>query len=451
MQKKINLLLLTILFVLFSLSTLVLAVDCPIPDTGQTKCYDADGNEINCPSSGQPFYGQDAQYSCNPQSYTSLAGGSMVQDNVTGLVWENKTDDGSIHDKDDTYNWDDAQSIFIANLNSQNYGGYSDWRLPTLMELSFLVDRNRYDPSINTTYFTNTELSIYWSSTPSVCVFDVWYVFFKYGNISSYFKSSNYYVRAVRAGMCGAFGNFIDNGDSTVTNTDTGLMWELKTDDGGNRDKDNIYNWEEALSYCESLDLAGYDDWRLPNINELQLLVDYTKCSPSINTTFFPDTLSAFYWSSTTLAGTPTLAWGIAFGNGYMGDSSKLCHDCNYFVRAVRGGQGGSSDTSTTTTVASDTTTIPSSTTSTISGSTTTTVQPCPTEEIYGEHSEETELLRYLRDNVLSKSPEGQELIRLYYEWSPAIVKAMEEDKAFKQKVEEVLDGIMFLIKGEVE
>jgi hypothetical protein len=79
------------------------AVDCPIPDTGQTKCYE-NSVEILCPSPGEPFYGQDAQYITNPQSYTKLdASGNdlpdeaaswvMVRDNVTGLIWEVKTDD----------------------------------------------------------------------------------------------------------------------------------------------------------------------------------------------------------------------------------------------------------------------------------------------------------------------------------------------------------------------
>ena len=57
----------------------------------------------------------------------------MVRDNVTGLIRKVKTDDGSVHDKDNTYTWDDAQSVFIAELNSANFGGGdSDWRLPTI-------------------------------------------------------------------------------------------------------------------------------------------------------------------------------------------------------------------------------------------------------------------------------------------------------------------------------
>jgi len=80
---------------------------------------------------------------------------------------------------------------------------------------------------------------------------------------------------------------------------------------------------------------------------------------------------------------------------------------------------------------------------------TTTITIDCPSEQIYGEHSEETELLRYFRDNVLSKSPEGQEIIRLYYEWSPAIIKAMEEDESFKQEVKQMIDGVLELIERE--
>ena len=97
----------------------------PVPDTGQTKCYNDTGTEIiPCPFPGEDFYGQDAQYPCHPHSYTILPGGIMVQDNVTGLIWENKTDDSSVHDKDLTYFWD--ADVFINTLNAQYFGGYAD-------------------------------------------------------------------------------------------------------------------------------------------------------------------------------------------------------------------------------------------------------------------------------------------------------------------------------------
>ena len=124
--------------------------------------------------------------------------------------------------------------------------------------------------------------------------------------------------------------NFIDNGDGTVTNTDTGLMWQQDT-------APSTYNWQGALYYCETLTLASHNDWRLPKVNELQSLVDYTRYNPSINTTFFPNTMSSYYWSSTTYAGHPDSAWLVRFGHGGVYGYGKSLY--GYYVRAVRGGQ----------------------------------------------------------------------------------------------------------------
>ena len=94
------------------------------------------------------------------------------------------------------------------------------------------------------------------------------------------------------------------------------------------------------------------------------------------------------------------------------------------------------------------TTTVGSSTTTTAFSTTTTTIagDDCFTEEIYGEYAEETELLRCFRDNLLGKTPEGQEIIRIYYEWSPVIVKLMREDKELKEEVKALIDGVLPLI-----
>jgi ABC-type amino acid transport substrate-binding protein len=73
---------------------------------------------------------------------------------------------------------------------------------------------------------------------------------------------------------------------------------------------------------------------------------------------------------------------------------------------------------------------------------------PCVSEEIYGAHSDETELLRKFRDDVLSKTPAGKEIIDLYYQWSPTIVKAMMGDKKFKTKVKALIDGVLPMIEG---
>ena len=207
-------------------------------------------------------------------------------------------------------------------------------------------------------------------------------------------------------------------------------MWQQDTAPSG-------YSWQDALPYCENLTLAGYNDWRLPDINELQSLVDYSRYLPSIDPVF-SNTVSSYHWSSTSYAYGPSYACVVSFYEGATGGYGK---SNSFYVRAVRGGQCGSSDTSTTTTAAGSTTTTDESST--------TTTSICAMQISYGENSEEVELLRYIRDNVLSKTPEGQEIIKLYYQWSPAIVKAMEEDEVFKEDVKEMIDGVLGLVGGE--
>ena len=131
---------------------------------------------------------------------------------------------------------------------------------------------------------------------------------------------------------CPSEGRFVDNGDGTVTDNCTGLMWQKDT---GNRG--NPLHWCDALAYCEVLSLGGHDDWRLPNVRELQSIVDYGRTSPSINPVF--GALSSSYWSSTSLAGIPVYAWHVSFQVGIVGFISDLVKDnSHYLVRAVRSG-----------------------------------------------------------------------------------------------------------------
>jgi len=107
--------------------------------------------------------------------------------------------------------------------------------------------------------------------------------------------------------------------------------------------------------------------------------------------------------------------------------------------------------TTTIETTTSSTTTVEPTTTSTIVTTTTTTVPGIYfIESIYGRDAEETELLRYFRDNVLSETPEGQGIIELYYQRSPMIIKTMEEDEEFKEEVKEIIDEILLLIRTKV-
>ncbi len=304
--------------VLLYVASATIASAVSLPDTGQTKCYD-NTREISCPLPGQPFYGQDAQYGTNLQSFIDLGSG-IVRDNVTGLEWQQATAPGD-------YTWNEA----ISYCEDLTLGGHSDWRLPTIKELSTLVDSSipSPGPTINTAYFPDTRASIYFSSTIYASdSFILWVVYFDRGRVFLSDKSVFHYVRAVRGEPFPA-NNFIDNGDGTVTDTSTGLMWQQDTALG-------TYTWQEALAYCENLTLAGYSDWRLPNRNELQSLVDYSRYNPAINPDYFLNTRATYYWSSTTYANGPSYAWIVDFSYGFMNISNK---SNGHYVRAVRGGQ----------------------------------------------------------------------------------------------------------------
>ncbi len=358
----------------FAISSLSFAGS--LPDTGQTGCYLS--SPITCPQEGEPYYGQDAQYDINPQSYTKLDGSGnslpndatewlIVRDNVTGLMWEIKDADDSVadnsnpHDADNTYTWHDSNQItnggdpgasgdgtdtedFINALNYAGFGGYNDWRLPTVKELSLIVNTEFnthypvHNPAINTDYFPETKTN-YWTSTayayypPSAWVVDFghssWGTSFCNGGIYSRDKSDSYYVRAVRSSQEGSYYKYVINGDGTITDISTGLMWQQETA--------GSLRWTEALSHCENLILAGYDDWRLPNRNELQSLIDYNTCSPVIDTAVFPDTILHSYWSSTTQThNNSASAWRVDFLQGWVPffTSEKSLY---LRVRAVRG------------------------------------------------------------------------------------------------------------------
>ena len=123
-------------------------------------------------------------------------------------------------------------------------------------------------------------------------------------------------------------GDFTDHGNKTVTDANTGLMWQQG--EGGEK------TWEDAIAYCEGLSLAVYTDWRLPNKEELKSITDDTLNNPAIDTNFFPDAHASNYWSSSSVASLSSSAWYVSFSSGLVGYYGGL-HQ--YYVRCVRAGQ----------------------------------------------------------------------------------------------------------------
>lgn len=326
----------------------------PIVDTGQVTFYNNTG-EISEPSEDEEFYGQDANYTGNTPKYTDNGDGTIT-DNVTGLMWQK--------DPGEKMTWEEA----VENVQDFNLGGYDDWRLPTIKELYSLIQFNGTTgtsgetsiPYIDTNYFEFTygdvtgerfidsqyaTSTIYDSTTMgnNVTMFGV---NFADGRIKGYPIDKDFYVMYVRGNTNYGMNNYVDNGDGTITDLSTGLMW-TQYDSGyfnAGQDNDGKMNWEEALNWAECLEYAGYDDWRLPNAKELQSIVDYTRCpdttnSAAINPVFDAtpitdingETNYPFYWTGTTHLDGMVLgekAVYVAFDEalGYMNDEIMDVH-----------------------------------------------------------------------------------------------------------------------------
>lgn len=138
-------------------------------------------------------------------------GNGTMTDRLTRLVWERKDDNGGLHDKDNTYTWDDANTTWIMAVNAEGgvgYAGRDDWRVPTLAELqSILAEPNLcsvspcVDPVFNNGNGNFTASSYYWSSTElGDDPLGVWVVGFSYGLVGAAYKTGEYHARAVRGG-----------------------------------------------------------------------------------------------------------------------------------------------------------------------------------------------------------------------------------------------------------
>ena len=159
--------------------------------------------------------------------------------------------------------------------------------------------------------------------------------------------------------LAGAARSYTDNGDGTVTDNVTGLMWEKLSNDGTIHDKSTLYSWYTAFTKkIAALNggggFAGHTDWRLPNSFELHSLTDLgrvspaidpafnTSCAPSCTVTTCSCTQPDVYWSSTTYQDDPSQAWLVDFSDGYVAENDLITGrgktDARASVRAVRGG-----------------------------------------------------------------------------------------------------------------
>ena len=306
-----------------------------VVDTGQTNCYNATTN-IAPPAPGQPFYGQDGNLAGKQPAYRDNGDGT-VSDLNTGLMW--------VQARGAQATWAAA----VSNAAGCNVGGYTDWRAPTIKELYSLTKFTGqngfgftstvgYIPFIDTNYFgftygpgTSTTIGSRvidaqdWSANAyggtvmggQAAAFGF---NFTDGRIKGYGQTSSNYIRYVRGNTSYGVNHFINNGDGTISDKATLLMW-ARNDSGCGLDWSNALAWAQAANAANYL---GHNDWRLPNTKELQTIVDYTRSpnttgSAAINAVFnctgitneagqpdFP-----WYWTGTTLLTSPANTEGV--------------------------------------------------------------------------------------------------------------------------------------------
>ncbi len=337
------------------------SIPYPIVGTAQTTSYDT-SKEISLPAKGDAFYGQNSNFPGNMPSYTDNGDGTIT-DNVTGLLWTKKYK---------VMGYDEA----IEDVKKWAVKG---WRIPSIKEAYSLIiftgkdasnnniDTNPEPPAGSKPFIDERYFEFEYGSNGSRCIDVQILSTTKYvgktmdgnnnggdetifgvnvadGRIKGYPRNKGqeaklftvFYVKGDAYGE----NNFVNNNDNTISDINTGLMWN-KDDSGEGLD------WEGALAHAQQLNdenYAGYNDWRVPDAKELHSILDYSRSlqatnSAAINKIFnsssFTDerncTNYGYYWTSTTHENAkkgPKAAAYLCFGEalGYMNNMVQDVH-----------------------------------------------------------------------------------------------------------------------------
>jgi hypothetical protein len=322
---------------------MIYAGACPVLQTGQRSCHDADGREIPCQGSGQ-----DAEFRRGMAwpSPRFEARGEVVRDRLTGLIWTRDAGPGEL-----PMTWREALD-FTARLSRDGHLEYDDWRLPNRRELRSLVSHQARRPALPEDHpFINVFPGWYWTSTTAaISPAHAWYVNLDgarmfYGGKDQSFLA--WPVRGAGNGVLPATGQrqcYSDSGavipctataqdgasrigcdwpvprfeahGETVADRLTGLQWRRAADLAG------PVMWEQALAAAATFN-RGMLQWRLPNINELESLVDCSAHGPALPAGHLFNNVRDVYWSSTTSLYEPDWAWALYLDKGAVGVGQK--------------------------------------------------------------------------------------------------------------------------------
>ncbi|MFP4308047.1 MAG: DUF1566 domain-containing protein [Desulfococcaceae bacterium] len=334
----------------------------PVIRTDQTRCYDAEGGEIDCPGSGQD--GETRPGAAGPEPRFAVED-DAVRDRLTGLIWSRDANPGEF-----PMSWPEGLE-FIAELNRDRFLAESDWRPPNRRELFSLASHVQINPSLPEGHpFENVFPGYCWTSTTVARLPEqAWYVHLGGARLFKGMKHGSYMVWPVRGGDggkirlprtgqrrcfnpkgatdCAGIGQDgeVQAGlpwpeprmatDGEIVNDRlTGRVWTRNADLTG-----GPVSWSDALARVAALNREnahGFSDWRLPSIRELESLTDMDAHSPAIAGADNFENIRDFYWSATTSVYDPTYAWTFYSRDGIIGVGFKA--KTEFGVWAVRGG-----------------------------------------------------------------------------------------------------------------
>ena len=208
----------------------------------------------------------------NYSEYPFKRQGDAIFDSNTGLYWEYKTnEENCVNSGSRRFTFDGARDVHVKELNDASFGGFTDWRVPNKDELRSIFDYGR-EESVIGEIFGSCPVGDYWTKNIyKLQPYFSWVLFSGFGSgIAKRTDAENFCI-AVRGGYDRRFGEpdasrFKDNGDGTVTDETTGLMWQKGTN--------KRMGPNAAEEFIAGFNLAGYTDWRLPNIKELNTILN---------------------------------------------------------------------------------------------------------------------------------------------------------------------------------
>ncbi|MEI7840524.1 MAG: DUF1566 domain-containing protein [Methylococcaceae bacterium] len=284
---------------------------------------------------------------------------ACVRDNITGLIWENKTSDFGLHDGFNSYTHFSASAdmtqetdvgSFVKAVNKEKLCGASDWQLPSAQELESIVDYGvAYPgPTIDAAFFPNTQPKSYWASEYFVGVTDDvsqhgWVVTFDVGFVDDSNLKWASAVRLVRHSAVQTANRYVPSADGQeVKDNKTQLIWR-RCAEGMKWSANTCVGEATAMTHEAALQQATKQAtstvaWRLPNVRELFSIIDNSVGLPAVDNKIFPATPSEIFWSSSPNVANLNVnsAWYVAFDDGDVNDDVR---SNAFMVRLVRDGK----------------------------------------------------------------------------------------------------------------